>query len=311
MACGMDSAAQDVCQLQIIQPRQKKTYIEEKSHGREAPTWQILTMTTPTMDRRFGVEIEFLSSITIEAILRHLRDAGIQVEYMSYTHQTTPHWKIVPDGSCGYELVSPILKGEAGLAELRIAAAALEAAGAKVDKRCGFHVHFDASAMTLKSIKNLFKLWLKFEDVLDTFQPASRRGNANSFCASNLEIIPTTPQSHRNCCSAMFSELDACRSIEQLKDIYPSRYRKLNIQSFFRHRTLEVRHHSGTTCPEKITNWVRLMARLFDAAEAATTVRNRPEDTGIGASRMKWFFQAIDAKVLAKFYTARASKLAA
>jgi hypothetical protein len=27
---------------------------------------------------------------------------------------------------------------------------------------------------------------------------------------------------------------------------------------------IEVRHHSGTTDPAKITNWVRLMARMFD-----------------------------------------------
>jgi hypothetical protein len=53
------------------------------------------------------------------------------------------------------------------------------------------------------------------------------------------------------------------------------------------------------------------MARMFDAAEAATTVRNRPADTGLGISRTKWFFQTIEAKGLTKFYTARAKKLAA
>ena len=53
------------------------------------------------------------------------------------------------------------------------------------------------------------------------------------------------------------------------------------------------------------------MARLFDAAEATATVRNRPQDTGIGQSRMKWFFLAINAKSLTKFYTERAKKLAA
>jgi hypothetical protein len=99
--------------------------------------------------------------------------------------------------------------------------------------------------------------------------------------------------------------------MDQMKQLYPCRYRKLNIHSYFRHQTLEVRQHSGTTDPTKITNWVRLMARMFDAAEAATTVRNRPVDTGLGMSRTKWFFQTIEAKGLTKFYTARAKKLAA
>ena len=257
-----------------------------ESHGREVSIWQMIHMTTPLMSRRFGVEIEFLSTVSTDQVMNCLRASGLPVEYEAYTHRVTPHWKVVSDGSCGYELVSPVLEGEAGLDEVRTAAAALEAAGAEVNRKCGFHVHFDASRMSLKAIKNLFKLWLKFEDVLDSLQPPSRRGNANTYCQTNLPYEP-------------FGAL------------YPCRYRKLNIHSYFRHRTLEVRHHSGTTNPEKITNWVRLMARLFDAAESAAAVRNRPEDTGLGMSRMKWFFQAVGAKGLTKFYNARAKKLAA
>ncbi len=270
-----------------------------------------MTMTTQTISRRFGVEIEFLSNISMHRIVEALRGHGIQAEYMGYTHRTTPHWKVVSDSSCGYELVSPVLEGEAGLDEVRRAAEALQSVGAQVDKKCGLHVHFDASRMSLKAVKNLFKIWLKFEDVLDTFQPASRRGNANTYCRTNLDHDIINAGNHRGQCSVMFRKLDACRSIEQMKDVFPSRYRKLNIHSYFRHRTLEVRHHSGTTNPEKITNWVRLMSRLFDAAESAAAVRNRPEDTGIGMSRMKWFFQAINARGLTKFYSARAKKLAA
>lgn len=263
------------------------------------------------MSRRFGVEIEFLSTITSEHAVNTLRAAGIQVEYMAYTHSTTPHWKIVTDGSCGYELVSPVLEGEQGIEEVRKAAAALEAAGAKVDKRCGLHVHFDARSMNLKSVKNLFKLWLKFEDVLDTFQPQSRRGNTNTYCGTNLESRVSDSEDHRGQCFRVFQKIDACKNMDQMKQLYPCRYRKLNIHSYFRHQTLEVRHHAGTTDPEKITNWVRLMARMFDAAETASTVRNRPQDTGIGMPRIKWFFQAIDAKGLTRFYTKRAQKLAA
>ena len=263
------------------------------------------------MDRRFGVEIEFLPTITADAAVMSLRAAGIEVQYTGYTHDVTPHWKIVTDGSCGYELVSPVLEGEAGLEEVRIAAAALEAAGATVDRRCGLHVHFDARSMNIKAVKNLFKLWLKFEDVLDTFQPQSRRGNSNTYCQSNLKDQCRDATSHRDACLAMFEAIDACKNMDQMRDIYPCRYRKLNIQSYFRHQTLEVRHHSGTTDPAKITNWVRLMARMFDAAEVAAAVRNRPQDTGLGQSRLKWFFQAIAAKGLSKFYTDRSKKLAA
>ena len=263
------------------------------------------------MSRRFGVEIEFLSTITKEQAVMSLRAAGIRVESSYYTHDTTPYWMIVTDGSCGLELVSPVLEGEAGIEEVRIAAAALEAAGAQVDRRCGLHVHFDARSMNLKAVKNLFKLWLKFEDVLDTFQPPSRRGVANNYCLTNLNHSIIDAGNHRSQCSGMFRKIDLCKNMEQMKALYPSRYRKLNIHSYFRHQTLEVRHHSGTTSPEKITNWVRLMARMFDAAETATAVRNRPEDNGVGMPRIKWFFQSIEAKGLTKYFTERAKKLAA
>ena len=96
-------------------------------HGLTVLIWQMMTMTTPTMSRRFGVEIEFLSTITISQVLDSLRAAGIEVESMGYSHRTTPHWKVVHDGSCGYELVSPVLEGEAGIEEVRRAATALEA----------------------------------------------------------------------------------------------------------------------------------------------------------------------------------------
>ena len=147
--------------------------------------------------------------------------------------------------------------------------------------------------------------------MLDTFQPPSRRGNTNTYCQSNLRDRCHDARGHREACNAMFEAIDACKSMDEMKQLYPCRYRKLNIHSYFRHQTLEVRHHSGTTDPAKITNWVRLMARLFDTAEVAATVRNRPQDTGLGQSRLKWFFQAIAAKGLTKFYTGRAKCLAA
>jgi len=271
----------------------------------------MIDMTTPLMTRRFGVEIEFLSTITADQAVESLRAAGINAQYEGYTHRTTPHWKIVTDGSCGYELVSPVLEGERGIEEVRKAAAALEAAGATVDKRCGLHVHFDASGMNMKAVRNLFKLWLKFEDVLDTFQPKSRQGDANTYCRSNLEAQVTSPGVHALRCQDLFNKIDACKDMNKLGELYPCRYRKLNVQSYFRHQTLEVRHHSGTVKADKITNWVRLMARMFDTAEVAATVRNRPHENGLGIPRAKWFFQAIAAKGLTKFYTDRSKKLAA
>ena len=42
-------------------------------------------------------------------------------------------------------------------------------------------------------------------------------------------------------------------------DLQGSRYFKLNLQSFCRHRTIEFRQHGGTVSALKISNWVRFL----------------------------------------------------
>jgi hypothetical protein len=62
--------------------------------------------------------------------------------------------------------------------------------------------------MNLRSVKNLLKIWTKFEDVLDTFQPQSRRGNANSLLASNLSASFHDAENHHEACRSIFQKID-------------------------------------------------------------------------------------------------------
>ena len=74
-----------------------------------------------TFTRKFGIEIEAYNC-SRERLARELREAGIEVTVEGYNHTTRPHWKLVTDSSLNgndtFELVSPILVGEAGLREL-------------------------------------------------------------------------------------------------------------------------------------------------------------------------------------------------
>ena len=65
---GIHLDPHDACQFQGIRCDSTSVFfhLTPLSHGREVALWQILTMTTQTMSRRFGVEIEFLSTITRE-----------------------------------------------------------------------------------------------------------------------------------------------------------------------------------------------------------------------------------------------------
>ena len=83
------------------------------------------------------------------------RKFGIEVMVESYNHTTRPHWKLVTDGSLNgndtFELVSPILVGEAGLQELEKGCWVLDLCDVKVNGSCGLHVHIDAAGFSMET----------------------------------------------------------------------------------------------------------------------------------------------------------------
>lgn len=205
------------------------------------------------VNRTFGVEIEFFTLKNAfrgegaQEVARIISQTGINCSYEGYNHTTRSTWKIVTDGSVsgnGLELVSPPLKGIAGLNELRRVLEALNTAGAKVDKTCGIHVHHDINDYALQNFKNLYAMYARYEDSLDSLLSKSRRGSNNTYCQS--------PRTN-------LDRLAQARSIEMIIDsIYPMRYIKLNCQSYRRYGTIEFRQHQGSTEFETISNWIVL-----------------------------------------------------
>jgi len=209
-------------------------------------------------ERTFGVEIEFFLKqgdrmSAVNKVVDAVLDRGVEIVWENYTHRTTRHWKLVYDASVAYEgleIVSPVLKGFEGLAELKKVTEALDEVGAKVNRTCGLHVHHDASDFTVKSFKNLYGLYARFEDTIDSMVAPSRRGSNNSMCMSprtNLEQLKTV------------------KSVDEIVGrVYSDRYIKLNCQSFRRHGTIEFRHHQGTTNYEKMEAWIVLTQMMVE-----------------------------------------------
>ena len=204
-----------------------------------------------TFERRFGVEIECKRAGQFD-VQREFTLRGLTLVIEGYNHSTRSHWKIVPDGSVhgGFEVVSPPLAGEAGMEELRKACEALAAAGAKIDRECGLHVHHDAPDMTPGHVARLLSLYAANQANIDAVMPPSRR--QNRFCwpwsASRLE------RAHN------------ARTIGEMHG-YDSqdRYYTVNVASFQRHGTIEFRQHSGSIEFAKISRWVRLGQAMIAA----------------------------------------------
>ena len=157
-------------------------------------------------ERTFGIEIEFTTA-SRETVASLMKQKGLLAEVEGYNHFTRRHWKVITDSSCEFELVSPILKGREGLRQLKVACDALKEAGAKIDRRCGLHVHHDINDLDAKQVANIYALYIKLEKTIDTFLPKSRRGNNNFYCNS---LFTGTNQQR---------VLDKLREVKTMEDI--------------------------------------------------------------------------------------------
>jgi len=215
-----------------------------------------MTMETE-MARKFGIEVEFLvpENVRGEDVARKLTAEGIPTVWAGYTHSVTSSWKIVRDGSLvthgytGLELVSPPLEfGEEAFALIRKACEVINSTNASVRKVCGLHVHVDASDITIDAARVLAKRYAHFESTIDSFMPLSRRNNNNRYCQSVVDALDPYQT-----------------EIEHI--LGTSRYHKVNFMSFVRYRTIEFRHHSGTTNAEKIINWVKFCVSFYERSK--------------------------------------------
>lgn len=218
---------------------------------------------------KFGVEIEFFGC-RYRTVIQALNFVGIACTYEGYTHTVMSSWKLVTDSSVngfctgvdgGLELVSPILYGDEGLAELEKVYDVLNIIGAKVDRTCGTHVHFDIADLNVNQIKSVYNLTCKYEDVIDMMLPESRRENEYCQGLTNSQLKKI------NKCTTL-SELNEVGGKEEI-----GRYVKVNFASYIKYGTIEFRQHEGTTEFEKIKAWIVLNYTILNYCSMNTVDR--------------------------------------
>jgi len=251
----------------------------------------------------FGVEIEgyLPTGRSRQDLEQMLRTAGIHVRVEHLNHITGPNWKIVTDGSLGnydlgVEIVSPVLSGEEGFDQLRKVCQVLMTLRARVSRRCGFHVHVGARNRNVQFFKHLVKIYAQFEQVIDSVVAPSRRGHANSFCAP-VRVI----ESRWNYATTIE---DVARSIGQTTRRDTTRYKKLNLNAYWQHGTVEFRQHQGTVEVAKIENWVRFCLQV--TAKASEAELPRPNEF-----TLETLLTTIDATPVQRaYFTARQAQFA-
>lgn len=212
-------------------------------------------------DRRFGVEFEAFG-VNRTLLCAKLNEAGINCHIEGYNHNTRNHWKIVNDSSIvgrdGFEVVSPVLNGAQGMAQVETVCRVLKECNAKVNRSCGTHVHIDAQNISLQTWKNIYINYSRFERTIDDFMPNSRKANNNYFTNGFSGI------------DNFEAKINQASNLQSISGIFSnSRYFKINPVSYARHNTIEFRQHSGTIEFEKISNWIYFLSNLIKFSETS------------------------------------------
>ena len=196
-----------------------------------------------TTTSTYGIELE-MSSLSIGSAQSLLNRAGLT-------------WAVKPDGTRGVsaEAVSPILGAET-LAQCTTAARALASAGATVNKQTGYHVHLGADHYGLNGIANLVVNWAIAHDTIAALVAPSRLNNG--FCRPlSLQDADRTAEQVRN---------------GRIANINGGRYYSLNLASYDRHGTVEIRLHHGTLNGSKIKAWAEFCNAMAELSKAGILI---------------------------------------
>jgi hypothetical protein len=200
----------------------------------------------------FGCEIETLvhtDSITANQLVVGAYHHGIQVPYLPLG------WTAERDGSVGSsrpnwvgcEIVSPVLKGPEGIAQVVEVIRALNEKGHRVNATCGVHVHvgWDTS-WDAKCLARLITIVAFFERGLYAITGTKSRERGR-FCASVRQYG------------------DDKRAKVVLDQ---ERYHILNLRNlgYGRKSTVEFRAFSGSLDATKVVGWIQVCLGLVDRA---------------------------------------------
>jgi hypothetical protein len=228
----------------------------------------------------FGIEIETVKR-TREVVARAIQMAvGGEVRHVGTPSHYDPWevkddrgrvWKVVADGSLinvpfslRAEVVSPVLTYE-DLPLLQEVVRAVRTCGAKVDDRCGIHVHVDASAFDGRTLGNLAKIVYKQEALILTALGVKENRRRSYTKPVSDELIAQIEQ-RRPKTKEQLNRIWYGYHNQQPQHFDSTRYHGVNLHNVWYRGTVEFRWFEGTLHAGKIKAYVQLV--LAVAAKA-------------------------------------------
>ncbi len=171
-------------------------------------------------------------------------------------------WNVVFDGSCGWEIVSPILKGKDGIEDLVSLFHTLERDDVfnlldlEVDHSTGMHAHFGWKYQNIDQTKRLIHAIRRFSPAFYSLVASSRLGN--EYCRPIKNYLSLS----------QITQINNMSDFKCLWEDHDSRYHDVNFQGVRkRDQTFEVRLHSGSYDGFKMALWIALWMNLTHAID--------------------------------------------
>lgn len=221
-----------------------------------------------------GLEVEYYG-VPKRILEDKLTAGGVQARESAYTHAVTPYWKLTEDSSAvgryAGEMVSPILKGKAGLVEMRKCINLCQEAGMLVNKSGGMHVHFGMQGVSVQSIVNIITNYNNLQPIIDKMLHKWRRGTGwgSPFTASQINKLQsaTTMNDIYNAISG--NNRTWIRSDNRNQ----ARYHAINVFCYLVYGTIEFRQYTSVLEPDTTIMWVYFLHFLIEVSKKKQLTR--------------------------------------
>lgn len=215
-----------------------------------------------TKDNHIGVELEFFCDADRDALSDMLHEAGLG-KFVCLKQDGSIHG----DSGCYNHELAILAKEKEIASVVKEACDVLKAAGAKVNKSCGMHVHID---MRNRDHDIAFNNLVSAQNVLFAMNPFSRQTGTY------------------------------CRRVETRdfnKAASSGRYFGINAAAHEKHKTIEIRIHSGTILEYKVNNWIKILLTICSTTkvvkQSMTSLKAFVKEFDIDAKLAKYIFERV------------------
>lgn len=172
------------------------------------------------------------------------------------------------DGSCGFEAVTPPMAGKHVASVLHALGDALLLA--RVDKRCGLHVHVDARDLQWTDMVRFLRVYALVEPILYAIGGDYRV--RNQYCEPLGRALSRAFMAHGHTRQAVIDAVFDREAGNWIRDVHKkdqARYRGVNVVPWIAQRqrnapdqTIEFRIHRNTRDPARVLGWVTICEQL-------------------------------------------------